>query len=121
MHVANNSGDMELQSKQAIENMIRESATKPWDDIWISGVEEYPSLSILVNGNSACLHYVVNDTGDIWQSVGDRSANVTFETGDGNPAFAPKEATISLEKAIACMYMFCDNLLRPSCIQWREL
>lgn len=121
MHIANNSGDFDCESKQEIENMVRKSARKPCDDIWMNGVDEYPCLAILVKGNYACVHYFLNNTGDMWQSVGDCQEDVTFETGDGNPAFAPFGATISLEKAMECMCSFFDNLQKPECIEWREL
>lgn len=121
MHIANSNGDFDLQLKQEIETMIRESAFNTCDDIWISGVDEFPALTLLVNGNYACVHYFINDTGDVWQSVGDCNQDIIFKTGDGNPEFAPIGATISLEKAIECMRLFFDNLQKPDCIQWREL
>lgn len=122
MNIANNKGDFECKTKQELEAVIRESALNPYDDIWISErAGEYPCLTILVNGDYACVHYFLNDKGDMWQSVGNAEDDTVFASGGGEPDFSPFEATISLEKAIECMNIFFDTHQRPACIEWREL
>lgn len=122
MNVANNKGDFECKTKQELETMIRESAKNPYDDIWISDrAGGYPCLTILVHGNDACVHYFLNENGDMWQSVGRAEDDTVFASGGGEPDFAPREATISLDKAIECMNIFFDTHQRPDCIEWRKL
>lgn len=122
MYLENNKGNFECQTKHELEDIIRKSALNPYDDIWVSEVAgEYPCLTILVNGNYACVHYYSNEYGDMWQSIGDSKDDMTFVVGNGQPDFSPCEATISLDKAIECMNAFFDTHQRPCCIQWREL
>lgn len=121
MHIATNSGDFALSSKQELEQLIRKIASNSCDEIWINGAEEYPALTILVSGDNACVHYFLNDTGDLWQSVGECADDTVFQIGNGNPDFAPEGATIPLEKAMECMRIFFDSLQKPNCILWREL
>lgn len=70
MNVTNCSGDFEFHSWYELENLIKESSTIPFDDIWLNGVTDYPCLAILINGNYACVHYFLNDMGNMWQSGG---------------------------------------------------
>lgn len=122
MNIANNKGDFECQTKQELEEMIRNSALNPYDDIWISKkANEYPCLAILINGNYACVHYFLNDSGDIWQSVGDYEKEIAFAANGGVPDFMPGDCVISLDKAIDCTNLFFDTNKRPDCIEWREL
>ena len=74
----------------------------------------------MVNGSYACVHYFLNDNGDMWQSVGQEEQDVTFIAG-GVDTEMPGDAVISLEQAIACSKQFFDSPERPNCIEWREL
>lgn len=122
MNVANNKGDFECLTKNDIEDMIRLSALNPYDDIWISRTaNSYPCLAILVNGNFACVHYFLNDSGAIWQSVGNYHNEITFAVNGEEPSLMPGECVISLDRAIECMNLFFDTCNRPDCIEWREL
>lgn len=98
MHVVNNQGEFDCHSKEEIEKIIRQSAQIPYDDIWLSGGNEYPCMTITLNGSDACLHYFLNDDEDFWQSVGH-----------------------TLDQVIQCMRLFYDTLQRPDCIAWRNM
>lgn len=121
MNIASNSGDHEFQTKEEAADFIRKSASNSYDDIWIYGEEEYPCLAMLVNGDLACVHYFLNDQGDMWQSVGTCEEEVAFGVYNEAPGNMPGECVISLDEAIACMNQFFDTLQRPDCIEWREL
>lgn len=122
MHVANQKGDFDYQTKEELENMLRESAKNPYDDIWLNETDaEYPCLAILVNGNYACVHYFLNDCGDMWQSAGSYEQDIAFAVNGEPPKPMPGNCVISLDQAIECMKLFFDTGQRPACIEWREL
>lgn len=122
MNVACSKGDYEYQAKQELEDMIRECALNPYDDIWISETDgEYPCLAILVNGNYACVHYFLDDCGTMWQSIGNYAQDIYFQANGEVPSPMPGDCVISLNKAIECMRLFFETQQRPDCIEWREL
>lgn len=120
INVASNSGDISCRTVEEAEERIRKSSANPYDDIWISGEEEFPCLALLVNGNLASLHYFLNDKGDMWQSLGDYREDTEFVAG-GQKTIMPAECVISMEKALECVRQFCENFERPDCIEWNEL
>lgn len=120
MNVATKNGDIECQTEQEIESIIMSSSLNPYDDIWISGKEKYPCLSILMNGNLTCAHYFLNDNGDMWQSVGNHDKDVIFIIG-GEKSEMQADTIIPLEKAIEGIKQFWNSHERPTCIEWREL
>lgn len=120
MKIAYSGGDYECFSWYELEKLMRKSALNPFDDIWISGDLEYPCLAILIHGNDACVHYFLNETGDMWQAVGHGSQDVAF-VSNGEKSDMPANAVVSLEQAIACARQFFDDLDRPKCMEWRAL
>ncbi len=120
MHIANGNGDFECHSWMELENFIRNSASNPFDDIWLSKNTDYPCLAILINGTFACVHYFLNDRGDMWQSVGYGDVDVTF-VSNGDRTALPADCVILLDKAIECAKQFYDTPDKPDCIEWREL
>ena len=122
MNVGNANGDRKCATKQELEILIRKSSLNPYDDIWISEkAADYPCLAILVNGNFACIHYFLNESGDMWQSVGDCEQDVTFKVTGEAPNAMPGNCVVSLDMAIKCMEEFFDTHKRPDCIVWRKL
>lgn len=122
MYVSCNVGNYEYQTKQELEDIIRKRASNPYDDMWFSETEGgYPCLAILVNGSYACVHYFLNDCGDMWQSVGDCEEDILFQSNGEEPDPMPGDCVISLEQAIMCMKEFFDTHQMPKCIEWQEL
>lgn len=120
MNIANNNGNFECHSWHELENLIKKSSLNPFDDIWLSGDTEYPCLAILINGKYACVHYFLNDEGDIWQSVGYGDKDIAFFS-NGEKSEMPADAVISLDKALGCAKQFYEASEMPGCIEWREL
>lgn len=120
MRIVNCNGDFECDSWQEVEKLIRRSSLNPLDDIWISKEAEYPCLAILLNGNAACVHYFLNEEGDMWQSVGYGDRDIVFES-NGDKSEMPANTVISIEKAIECAKQFYNIQKQPECIEWREL
>ena len=120
MNIAAHNGDYSFSSWPEAEAFLRGCAADRPDDIWLSGGTDYPCLAIMVNGSYACVHYFLNDNGDMWQSVGQEEQDVTFIAG-GVDTEMPGDAVISFEQAIACAKQFFDSPERPNCIEWREL
>lgn len=120
MNIAKCNGDFKCHSWHELENLIRNSALNPFDDIWLNGDTDYPCLAILINGNYACVHYFLNDEGNMWQSVGYGDKDVAF-VSNGDQSDMPADSVISLEKAMECVKQFYDTSDKPNCIEWREL
>lgn len=85
-----------------------------------NGDTDYPCLAILINGTYACVHYFLNDEGDMWQSVGYGDKDIAFMS-NGAKSDMPADSVISLDKAIECAKQFFETPGRPDCIEWREL
>ena len=120
LNIAASDGDHAFSSWPETETFLRECAANRPDDIWLSGDADYPCLAIMVSGSYACVHYFLNDNGDMWQSVGQEEQDVTFIAG-GVDTEMPGDTVIPLEEAIACAKQFFASLERPNCIEWQEL
>lgn len=120
MNVAKNDGDFVCQTLAELVALVMSSSQNPFDDIWISGENEYPCLAILLNGELSCVHYFLNGNGDMWQSAGDYDKDTLFIAGS-EEAEMPSDAVIGVEKAIECVEEFWLSCDRPTCIEWREL
>lgn len=123
MNVSTKNGDFERQTIQEIEQLIRNSAAGSPDDIWISGKDNYPCLSILITGNLANVNYFLDDYGDFWVSEGDGTYGEDLSVRvDGVDYSMGADTIISVEQAIECMKQFCmDIYTMPNCIKWMEL
>lgn len=92
----------------------------PVDEFWVSGEDAYPCMALLTNGAYANVNYFLNETGDMWLSVGDLEKEVTFLAA-GVEWPAPADTVIPFETGIRCVEEFCHTLSRPTCIEWQEL
>ena len=96
-------GDVICNSKEEIVEIIKSGSELPeGDEIWLGGDNEYPCLTLLVKGQYACVHYFLNQDGDIWQSYSDFDKEVTF-LADGDEWTAPEDTIVSLEDSLKCM------------------
>ncbi len=120
MKIANCNGDFECNTRKELENFIMKSSLNKFDEIWLSENDDYPCLVILLNGDYACVHYFLNDQGDMWQSVGYGDKDISFVI-NGDRTDMPADCIISLDKAIECAKQFYDTFDKPSCIEWEEL
>ncbi|HEX9063133.1 MAG TPA: Imm1 family immunity protein [Clostridia bacterium] len=104
-----------------MEQIIKRCSRNPFDDIWISGEEEYPSLAILVNEDLACVHYFTLD-GDDYQSAGNEESDGTTEfNAGGQITEMPNYTVVPLSLAIECAKQFFKFQDRPSCIISNEI
>lgn len=120
LNIASSNGEHTLSSWPETEAFLRECAANRPDDIWLSGDTDYPCLAMMLSGCYACVHYFLNDNGDMWQSVGQEEQDFTFLV-NGEQTEMPGDTVISLEQAIACARQFFDSPERPDCIEWQEL
>lgn len=125
MIINTSKGDISCNSKEELAKIIKCGSALPGgDEILMNGDDEYPYLSILVNGQYACVHYFAEKDQDIciWQSYGDSDKEVTFFAGAGDAEWtAPEDTIVPLEAALKCMEEFYDTMNRPECIEWQEL
>lgn len=120
VNIANSSGDFKCQSWNELKDLLSKSAINSFDDVWISGEKEYPCLAILINGNDACIHYFLDDEGNMWQSVGYGREDIAFFS-NGERCDMPADSVVSLDIAMECAKQFIETLDKPRCIEWREL
>lgn len=119
MNLGSNEGDFQYETKEGIIEHIKRSSALPLDDISISGENEFPCLSILINGNYACVHFFEKE-GVMWQSFSNFTRKIIFMAG-GVEWEAPADTVISIESAILCAIEFFDTMKKPICIEWQEL
>ncbi len=119
LNISTHNGNIKCDSFEAIENLILQSTKSLPDDIWISR-KEYPCLAISINGTNACIHYFLNDEGDMWQAIGNGEEDTEFMT-NGEISVLPGEAVVSIEMALLCAKNFFESNEKPCCVQWREL
>ena len=118
--VSTNKGDFTFQSADDILKFVQTLAQEK-SEIWISGQQPYPCLSVCINGNYAAVHFFQNDAGEMWLSYHDKNwEEVTFIAG-GEEWRPDANAIIDLNDAFSCITEFLDTYERPSCIQWQEL
>ena len=120
MNIATRNGDLTFSSWPEAEEFLCSCETEVPDDLWLSGDTEYPCLAIMVNGRFACVHYFLNNNGDMWQSVGCEERDITFSVG-GEYTEMPANTVVPLEQAIACARQFFHSPAKPDCIEWRAL
>ena len=113
-------GDYTFQSADDVINFIRTAAPEN-NDVWISGEQPYPCITVCINGEYAAVNFFQNDTGEMWLSYNDKNQKeVTFMAG-GDEWSPDIDAIIALNDAFSCIRKFLDTLERPSCIQWQKL
>ncbi|MBS4785982.1 MAG: hypothetical protein KH009_07720 [Clostridiales bacterium] len=120
MIVSTNNGDFIFQSADDVLEFVQTAALEK-NDIWISGEQPYPCLSICINGEYAAVHFFQNDTGEMWLSYDrDNQEEVSFIVG-GEEWKPDTDAIIRLNDAFLCIREFLDTCGMPSCIQWQAL
>ena len=118
--ISTNKGDFIFRSADDAIKFVQ-AAPQEESDIWISGKQPYPCLSVCINGKYAAVHFFQNDEGDTWLSYNDKNQKeVTFIAG-GDEWKADVNAIISLTEVFSCFKEFLDTYERPTCIQWQEL
>lgn len=113
MRISTPSGTFETNDPAQIENALRQNP-----EVWVSGEDSYPCLSILISGENACVNYFGTDENDLWLSQSDSSQSVTFYP-DGAEWDCPADAVVSVETALECIREFCQTLARPANILWQ--
>ena len=113
INMANAKGDLVCDSWDELEMLITKSTLNPFDDIWLNGKTAYPCLAILIHGQDACVHYFLNDQGDMWQAVGYGDRDVAF-ISDGEKSDMPADAVIPFEQALVCAKQFFEIRLPQS-------
>ena len=120
MYLYTNEGIFKYETPKEISEHICRSSTLPMDEIFISTETKYPYLSILVNGDHACIHYFESEDGAMFQSLGNGKEGIVFLAA-GEEWKAPADTIVTLETAIKCMKEFFETMKRPKCIKWQEL
>lgn len=65
--VSTDKGDLSFQSADDVLKFVQTSAQENIE-LWISGQQSYPCISVCISGEYAAINYFQNDTGDMWLS-----------------------------------------------------
>ena len=118
--ISTNRGDFIFRSADDAIKFVQ-AVPQEESDIWISGEQPYPCISVCINGKYAAVHFFPNDEGGTWLSYNDKNQKeVTFIAG-GDEWKPDVNAIISLPEVFSCIKEFLDTYGRPTCIQWQEL
>lgn len=118
--VSTDTGDFSFQSVDDVLRFIQTSVQENIE-LWISGKQSYPCISVCINGEYAAIYYFQNDIGDMWLSYNEGNQEEVTFTVAGEEWTPDVNAIISLNSAFSCINEFCATYERPSCIQWQEL
>jgi hypothetical protein len=97
------------------------------NEFWLSGEERFPSLSILVRDERACLHFFrsEHDAGRCSQNDAngqEASGSLIFFTNTPDEEIeVPAEATVSFSTAMDAARDFLGSSEPPPSIHWKEL
>ena len=118
--VSTDKGNLSFQSVDDVLKFVQTSAQENIE-LWISGKQPYPCISVCISGEYAAINYFQNDTGDMWLSYNEENQeDVTFMAA-GEEWEPDVNAVISINSAFSCIREFCATYERPCCIQWQEL
>lgn len=118
--VSTDKGDFSFQSADDVLKFVQ-AAAKENSEIWISGKQSYPCITICINGGYAAVNYFLNDAGDMWLSYNEENQEEVTFVAAGEEWEPDVNAVVSLNSAFSCVREFCATYERPSCIQWQEL
>lgn len=77
MIIKTNNNVFNVCSKEEVESIILGCKIHQFDDILIHGETEYPCMTILLNGDNACIHYYFNDS-KIYISKGNKKEKLSL-------------------------------------------
>ena len=110
-----------VKGKRLDEKSIDMTSAQENIELWISGKQPYPCISVCISGEYAAINYFQNDAGDMWLSYNEENQeDVTFMAA-GEEWEPDVNAVISINSAFSCIREFCATYERPCCIQWQEL
>lgn len=118
--VSTSKGDFSFQSADEVLKFVQTAAQENCE-IWVSGRDAYPCMTICINGKYAAVNYFQNDVGDMWLSYNEENQEEMTFMASGEEWKPDANAVISLKSAFSCVREFCTTYERPSCIQWQEL
>jgi len=69
------STDKSNLSFQSVDDVLKFVQTSAQENIelWISGKQPYPCISVCISGEYAAINYFQNDTGDMWLSYNEEN------------------------------------------------
>ena len=118
--VSTDEGNHSFKSVDDVLKFVQSSA-KDNIELWISGKQPYPCITICICGEYAAINYFQNDTGDMWLSYNEENQEEVTFMAAGEEWKPDANAVISLNSAFSCIREFCATYGRPACIQWQEL
>ncbi|MBS6955354.1 MAG: hypothetical protein KH230_19235 [Enterocloster asparagiformis] len=113
-------GEFIFQSADAAVKFVQTAAQEN-RDIWISGEQPYPCMSVCINGEYAAVNFFQNDAGEMWLSYNDKNQKEVAFIAGGEEWKPDANAIITLNDVFSCVREFLNTHERPACIQWQEL
>lgn len=121
MFVSSSQGDTDCIRLEEYKKLLcREMALPQGNEIWCAAgrQEEYPCLSILVQGEKAAVYYFSGE--EMYVSRGERGEGGAAAFAGGKYEVQAGQL-VTASAALECALEFFDSQKRPSCLSWEEL
>lgn len=119
--------EREVATAADVETILAERAANGMNMWWVSLDAMYPCLSILANGDLACVHYHPHDRHAGFQAQGpapglDAGGQTMFSiSGPHEEIWMPNPSVVAFSVAIRAVQDFLNDQKMSSSIEWLEL
>lgn len=119
MIVCANNGNFPVNNEEELNAALNAAC----GEIWLGeDTDSYPCIAILCCEGGASLNYFAQQNGDMYVSVGDKSARGTIDVNiDGEAYIIERRSIIPEEKILQCAMEFMNEMKLPDCISWEKL
>jgi hypothetical protein len=128
MRIEDFAGAYEASNTSELERLLQKRYGPGVNSFWLSHDDEkYPSVSLLVKGDLACLHYFPADTHPGFLSIGSvqelkpDEATTFFLNNLDQEQEMPNGSVIQYSKAVEVAKVFFASKELPRSIEWLEL
>lgn len=117
--VCANNGNFSVNNEEELQAALNAAC----GEIWLGeGTDSYPCIAILCCEGGASLNYFAEQNGDMYVSVGDKSARGTLDVNIDGEAYIIERCSIIPENKIPeCAREFMNDMKLPECVRWEKL
>lgn len=119
MIVSANNGNFPVNNTEELKAALNAAC----GEIWLGeDTDSYPCIAVLCCEGGASLNYFVSSGGDMYVSVGNKSARGSIDVNVDGEAYTIECRTIIPEsKILECAAEFMNDMKLPACIGWEKL
>lgn len=119
MTVCANNGNFTVNNKEELKDALNAAC----GEIWLGeGTDTYPCIAVLCCEGGASLNYFKEQDGEMYVSVGDKTAHGFIDVNIDGEAYTIERRTIIPEnKILVCAEEFMNDMKLPECVDWEKL